>query len=134
MNALRLTTSAVLAAGLALAAVAALASERVMTQNGHDYVCTGVGGHARADPRWRAFPLKLVFANRAGEYLSDVSVRLTDAAGLTVLETQCDAPWLLAKLEVGRYEARVETADGVRRTVELNLSGTGQTLFVIALE
>jgi len=69
---------------------------------GVETVCTGVGS-AKDNPAWSAYPVKLVFANPAGENLAQVSLSVS-RAGKPVVETQCDAPWMLMKLPAGNYD------------------------------
>jgi hypothetical protein len=64
-------------------------------------VCTGVGS-AKDNPAWSAYPVKLVFANPAGENLAQVHVAVMQGAK-PVVETECDAPWLLMRLPAGTY-------------------------------
>lgn len=82
--------------------------------NGIETVCTGVGS-AKDDPRWNAYPVKLVFANSAGEDLAAVHVTVTNA-GQTVMATDCDAPWVLIKAPAGSYDvtASVQGQAGTR--------------------
>ena len=74
---------------------------------GIETVCTGVGS-AKDNPAWSAYPVKLVFANNAGQDLAQVHVAITQK-GKTAMETDCDAPWLLVKAPAGVY--------GVKATV-----------------
>lgn len=50
------------------------------------------------------FNLKLVFALNSGNYVSDVRVKIMDAAGKTLLETTADGPLFMARLPKGRYQ------------------------------
>jgi len=68
---------------------------------GMETVCTGVGS-AKDNPAWSGYPVKLVFANPAGEDLAQVHVAVMQG-GKSVVETECDAPWLLMKLPAGSY-------------------------------
>src|ERR1700704_5418791 len=68
---------------------------------GVETVCTGVGS-AKDNPAWSAYPVKLVFANPAGENLAQVHVAVMQGAK-PVMETECDAPWVLMKLPAGSY-------------------------------
>jgi len=69
---------------------------------GVETVCTGVGS-AKDNPAWSAYPVKLVFANPAGENLAQVNLSVMQG-GKPVVETQCDAPWVLMKLPAGTYD------------------------------
>ena len=53
------------------------------------------------------YPLKLIFSNEKGEYLSDVKVKLYDEEGKKVLETVSDGPWVFIDVPSGSY--RLET-------------------------
>lgn len=78
----------------------------VQTDGGVSYVSGGVGTESidRLNSFARDFNLKLVFALKAGAYLSGVKVSIADAAGKTVLDTLTEGPWLLTKLPVGNYQ------------------------------
>lgn len=114
------------------AGAGAAEGDTVMSQNGHDFVCTGVGLVARSDPRWPSFPLKMVFAAGNGDYLGDVSVNLTDASGKTLIVTHCEAPWLLAKLPAGRYQAVLVANGQYHKTVQVDVPSAGQKQVVVA--
>jgi hypothetical protein len=87
---------------LALGTAPAFAvQDQPVTIGGIESVCTGVGS-AKDNPAWNAYPVKLVFANNAGEDLAQVHVAIS-RAGKTVMETDCDAPWLLVKAPAGAY-------------------------------
>jgi hypothetical protein len=40
-------------------------------------VCTGIGADARIDPRWPSYPLRIELVGRAGVFLGQASVTLT---------------------------------------------------------
>lgn len=69
---------------------------------GIETVCTGVGS-AKDNPAWSAYPVKLVFANPAGENLAQVHLSVMQG-GKPLVETECDAPWVLMKLPLGSYD------------------------------
>ena len=97
-------TPLAVAIGLATVATAAFAAQDVpFTANGVTAVCTGVGS-AKDNPEWSSYPVKIVLANNAGENLAAAHYTVT-SAGKTLLETDCDAPWLLLKAPAGDYTA-----------------------------
>lgn len=98
---------AVILASASIVSVASPQSEGVFrTDNGISYVSGGVGDEsmARLDSIAGDFNLKLIFAMKSGEYVSNVRVSIIDAAGRTVLDTTTEGPWLLAKLSAGTYQ------------------------------
>ena len=102
---------------------------------GVETVCTGVGS-AKDNPAWSAYPVKLVFANAAGQNLAQVHVAVLQGAK-AVVETDCDAPWVLMKLPAGSYsvaatvgarsgKANFTTKGGAQQTVTVMLPAASQ--------
>jgi hypothetical protein len=65
----------------------------------------GIGEESRAQLRAREheFNLKLMFTLSEGNYLADVRVAVSNAAGQVVVETVAQGPFLLARLPPGSY-------------------------------
>ncbi|MDP1665903.1 MAG: carboxypeptidase regulatory-like domain-containing protein [Methylobacter sp.] len=85
------------------------------TQGEVTFVTGGVGENERnAMQAMRAeYNLNLLFSVRdTGEYLSDVTVRITDSRGNTLMESVSDGPMLFAKLKPGRYIISADRGDG----------------------
>ena len=80
------------------------------TYQGIRYVCTGIG-EDRNDPRWAAYPAKVMLTTKSGAFVADGRITIQDAQGKTVLEAGCNAPWLLAQLAPGRYQVTARVAD-----------------------
>jgi hypothetical protein len=112
-------------------AVAAVAPAQAVTdpeQNyqGISYACTGIGLESRADPRWGAYPAKLVFAERTGGYLGDIRVAIDDAAGNRVFEAHCLSPWLVVNLPPGSYRIDATARDTYTQSMNLVVRSQGQ--------
>ncbi len=104
---------ALLAVSALLAPPASAKSEEVVrAPSGVMYVTGGAGSEAvdRLKSMEKDFNLKLVFANKSGEYLSDVKVTIVDATDHAVLDTTSEGPLLMAKLPAGSY--RVDATFG----------------------
>lgn len=84
----------------------------VRTSGPVSYVSGGVGDESigRLNSLAANFNLKLVFALKSGEYLSDVQVRIADAKGQTLLDTTSEGPWFLVNLPAGNYEVAASFA------------------------
>jgi hypothetical protein len=67
-----------------------------------EVVCTGVSLDARENPAWSAYPLKVEFVGRGGQYLGGVHVTLSMSSG-TLATVNCNGPWLLFRLPSSRY-------------------------------
>lgn len=117
-------TPLAVAIGLTAIATAAFAAQDTpFTANGVTAVCTGVGS-AKDNPEWASYPVKIVLANRAGENLAAAHYTVS-RGGQTVLETHCDAPWLLVKAPAGQYTATAMTAEGGRSNAVSFAGGAG---------
>ena len=76
--------------------------DQPVTIGGVKSVCTGVGS-AKDNPDWKNYPIKLTFSNLAGENEASEHVAITQG-GKPVMQTDCDAPWLLIKAPAGHYD------------------------------
>ena len=92
------------------------------TINGVEAVCTGVGS-AKDDPRWSAYPIKIVLATTSGANLANAHVSLTKG-GQEVAGLDCDAPWILFKPPAGSYTATA-TLIGTTNSAHSNFSTSG---------
>lgn len=130
----RLAAAALLSALVAGTALAQTA-DPIRTQAGIRYACTGVDADSREDPRWKQFAARLVFAAGSGDYLSQVTVRVVDAGGKTVVEVADCGPWLLLDLPQGRYRIFASAPDGQARRHDgsgaLNVGGSGRSEAII---
>jgi hypothetical protein len=117
-------TPLAVAIGLVGAATAAFAAQDTpFTVNGLTAVCTGVGS-AKDNPAWKDYPVKIVLANSAGENLAAAHYTVT-REGKTVLETDCDAPWLLLKAPGGSYTASAVILGGSGASRSARFTGGG---------
>jgi hypothetical protein len=93
-------------------AIIAWAGEEVRTSGAVTYVSGGVATDSinRLTDMAKDFNLKLVFAMKSGEYLSDVKVSITDATGRTVLDAVSEGPWFLARLPQGNYRVTASSS------------------------
>ena len=96
--------------------------DQPVTMGGFESVCTGVGS-AKDNPAWGAYPVKLTFSNLAGENEAAEHIAIMQG-GKTVMETDCDAPWLLIKAPAGRYDVHASLA-GSARTASVTFSTKG---------
>jgi hypothetical protein len=76
------------------------------------YVSGGVGTESaeRLNALAGDFNLKLVFALKAGDYVSGVRVVIADGTGKTLLDSTSEGPWFLIKLPVGDYQVKATFA------------------------
>ncbi len=104
--------------------VAHAAPDRVISKGGATWISGGIGSDSllRLKAMERDFNLKLVFTLIAGNYLSDVSVSVVDAAGKAMIANVADGPVMLARLPAGKYSVRV-VYEGKTQVREITLRG-----------
>lgn len=101
------------------------AADEERTYQGITYACTGVA-ESKEDPKWKTYPLKLMFTAGSRAYVSEVNVSIQDSTGKVVLKVQCDAPWLLAKLKPGTYSVSAQAEGAGTRSVKVTVPASGQ--------
>jgi hypothetical protein len=106
-----------------LASQALAVQDTPATMNGVETVCTGVGS-AKDDPRWSAYPIKVVLATAGGADLANAHITLT-RGGKSVMETDCDAPWILFKAPAGSYTATASINGGSGQSHSANFTTSG---------
>lgn len=111
--------SAAFAAFLAAPSLAltALHLDKPKMVGGIESACTGVGYSSEHNPRWDAYPLKIVLAGKHGQYLADANVSLVQG-GKTLVSVHCGGPWVLFKAKPGTYRV----VAGIRNTTETALA------------
>lgn len=118
--------SSVLVLGLAGSAWSVDVQPQVHQSGNVNYVSGGVSEEDRSalEPIARDFNLKLVFATKSGEYLSDTDVVVTSGRGRPVLEAKSEGPWFFARLPSGQYQVTA-TSNGQsqRRSVSVGSRG-----------
>ena len=91
----------------------------------------GIGEEERraleSDARYN---LKLVAANRAGQYISDVDGTIVDERGAVVVAARIAGPWLLADLPPGRYRV-VAVYEGTRQSRDVVVGRGGRQEIVM---
>ena len=94
---------------------------------GIPFVSGGVGLEEREQITrlGREYNLKLLFAERGGDYLGDVKIVVAKPQGKTVLEATADGPVCLARLPQGNYRVSV-SANGQEQVRTARISANGQ--------
>ena len=91
---------------------------------GTAFMSGGVGQEERARMLKMAqgCDLKLEFADRHGDYLSDVKVTVDDQHGKQILRTTTAGPWLYAELPQGKYDVKASFGDRTEEIKDLEIS------------
>lgn len=90
------------------------------------YISGGVGADARQEllAKERDYTLKIIAADKSGDYLADVQVVIESARKERVLDITMDGPILLAKLAPGTYTIRA-TSDAKTLTQIVTIAAQG---------
>ena len=105
--------------------------------NGIEYMSGGISRDEAAlmqtvAPRW---PATFEFAIKDGtrsDFAADIAVTVRDAAGRALLsQFNAEGPFMVARLEPGRYEVEATLAGRtLKQTVEIHAGGPTRTLFL----
>lgn len=99
---------------------------------GVPHISGGVGADAREQllAKEKEYNLKIIAAEKSGDYLANVKIVIESAGKEQVLDTTMEGPILLAKLAPGTYTIRA-TSDGqmLTRTVTIPAQGLRQVDF-----
>jgi hypothetical protein len=96
------------------------------------YISGGVGEDARQEllAKERDYNLKIIAADKSGDYLADVRVVIESARQERVLDTTMQGPILLVKLAPGTYTIRATSDETtLTRTVTIAALGLRQADF-----
>lgn len=95
--------------------------------------CTGIGG-SKEYPKWKAFPLRIEFANDLREHLIGAELRVSDVAGEQLVNVSCWGAWLLLKppgQESYKVEATMIGRGVPSRSATVRAPASGQTRIVL---
>ena len=76
----------------------------------------------------KGYSLKLMFSNKKGEYLSDVTVKISDQRDETILTTVSNGPWFFINLPSGTYDLEVSFRKNRKRISQVKIEGKSQTV------
>jgi hypothetical protein len=96
------------------------------------YISGGAGADERQEllAKERDYNLKIIAADKSGDYLAGVQVVIESASKERVLDTTMNGPILLAKLVPGTYTIRATSdAKTLTRTVSIAAQGLRQVDF-----
>lgn len=79
------------------------------------------------------FPLSVVVATKSGAYLAGTHIRIEDAQGQTVLDTQLDSPYLLVDLARGKYRLEA-THQAERQQQSVEIAGNTRARVVFSFD
>lgn len=93
------------------------------TSQDRRYVAGGIGLDESESMKLaaRGFPLTITVAAKSGAYLADSRIRIEDARGAVILDTQLEAPYLLVDLAPGEYKVAA-TLQGQRQTRSVDIA------------
>jgi hypothetical protein len=96
------------------------------------YVSGGVDADARAEllAQESEYNLKIITAEKSGDYLADVRIVIERAGKERMLDIAMEGPILLARLPPGTYTIRATSGrDTITRTVSIPAQGRRQAVF-----
>ena len=87
--------------------------------------CMGVGSRDRERSLAKKYSVRLETVGGYGQYLANADITLKDRHDQPLFSVKCDAPWLMIKLDPGRYGASVVVPGAAPRNVWFAASANG---------
>jgi hypothetical protein len=81
----------------------------------------------------RDFTLSITVAAKSGAYLADSHLKIQDARGKTVLDTQLDTPYLLVDLASGKYNVEA-TLQGKKQQQSVDIAANMRAKVVFSFD
>lgn len=129
----RIATPLVVAALLGSLAASTVAAQTPRIRGGIAYVSGGIGDDQQLtmEALRSQYNLHLLFAQQgSGAFFVDVSVQISDASGMTVLNAMSEGPYFFARLAPGRYSVSVShEGQPMTRTVLVPATGAADVNF-----
>jgi hypothetical protein len=99
--------------------------DKPTTVNNIGLDCMGVGTRDRDRSLVKDYSVRLETVGGYGQYLASDDITLRNRHGQKLLNVTCDAPWLMIKLDPGRYDASVAVPGATPRDVWFAASDRG---------
>jgi hypothetical protein len=130
-----LTLSAAVAFSVSTPYAAAQSVREGRTAQDRPFIAGGIGldESEQMKAMARDFPLSITVAAKSGAYLADSHVKIQDARGQMVLDTQLDAPYLLVDLAPGKYSVET-TLQGKKQQRSVNIAANMPAKIVFSFD
>jgi hypothetical protein len=127
-----IAAACLVAAGPAFAQPVTVPLDNETIVGGVPVACTGVG-QTKLDPKWRAYTVRVEFADAQSAYLGDVQASLFAADGRPIAVVRCEGPWVLFRPGRGRFHIEGSlTGQSVRpQTADIAAPAAGQIRVVL---
>ena len=106
-----------------------LVPDQAMMIDGIETVCTGTSLANRADPKWRAYNLRVEFVGKGGQYLGNEQIRVT--GNEFDLSVQCQGPWMSMKLPSGSYHIAADVEAAGHMEMDVRVPANGQRVVLM---
>lgn len=97
-------------------------------QRGLSFLSGGVGLREREllKEMGKNYSLKMIFSNQRGEYLANVTVKIMDTTGKTLLVAVSNGPWFFADLPPGTYHLEASSRGEWKRISQVSIEEGSQ--------
>ena len=91
------------------------------TSQGFSYQFGGVGSDEREalEERAKGYNVKLIFAEKRGDFVSGVSLQITTAQGAVIAALKVEGPWFYIQLPQGNYSIRARLRGEIKEIKNL---------------
>lgn len=99
--------------------------DQVVDVQGTQVACSGIGKGDETNPQFAGLPVKFSLVGGYGQWLGDETLTVSDQNGGRSINVKCSGPWVLMRLDPGRYSVTAEVPDAGTKTVSFSVPSSG---------
>ena len=107
------------------AAGGGLPVDQVSNVQGTQVACSGIGKGDETNPEFADLPVKFSLVGGYGQWLGNETLSVSSRSGGQNISVQCSGPWVLMKLDPGRYSVTADVPDAGSKTVSFSVPSSG---------
>ena len=99
--------------------------DQVVDVQGTQVACSGIGKGDETNPQFAGLPVKFSLVGGYGQWLGDETLTVSGKSGGQDISVKCSGPWVLMRLDPGRYTVTADVPDAGTKTVSFSVPSSG---------
>lgn len=109
------------------AASGSLPIDQVTDVQGTQVACSGIGKGDETNPQFAGLPTRFMVVGGYGQWLGHETLQIASKNGGQNISVKCSGPWVLMKLDPGRYSVTASVPDAGTKTVSITVPASGRS-------
>ncbi|GEM_PF-4353460 len=99
--------------------------DQVVDVQGTQVACSGIGKGDETNPQFAGLPVKFSLVGGYGQWLGNETLTVSGRNGGQDISVKCSGPWVLMRLDPGRYTVTADVPDAGTKTVSFSVPSSG---------